>query len=80
MHKRVSERQGYLLVCLVGLVLTWLADVFTIIAFASRAFALYYGVQSFIAARNSLGGYRIFYGALTVVGFAAALLGAPVEG
>ncbi|MFP6844461.1 MAG: hypothetical protein VB958_04510 [Thalassolituus sp.] len=79
-HKRVSERQGYLLVCLVGLVLTWLADVFTIIAFASRAFALYYGVQSFIAARNSLGGYRIFYGALTVVGFAAALLGAPVEG
>ncbi len=48
---RMTARYGYALLVFIGLVITWEADVFQIIAYASRAFALYYTVQSAIAAR-----------------------------
>lgn len=41
--------RGYLTVGLVSVVLTWAADVFEIIALASRAFAFYYAVQALLA-------------------------------
>ncbi len=47
---RLSERPAYAVLVAVGLVLTWTLDVFHIIAYASRAFALYYALQSAIAA------------------------------
>jgi hypothetical protein len=47
---RFSARQGYALLVAIGLVLTWSADVFQIINYASRAFALYYALQALIAA------------------------------
>ena len=47
---RVSQRGGYALLVAAGLALTWTADVFQIISFASRAFAGYYALQAFIAA------------------------------
>jgi len=50
---RLSPRMAYALLTCVGLFLTWSADVFEIISYASRAFALYYTLQALIAARTS---------------------------
>lgn len=47
-HK-VSMRYAYLLLLLVTLALTWQTDVNGIIAYASRAFALYYTLQCLVA-------------------------------
>ncbi len=77
---RLSARQGYLVLVVIGLGLTWAADVFQIISYASRAFAAYYGVQSFIAARHARGPARAFHGALALLAVAIAVLGTPVEG
>ncbi|MEX0971114.1 MAG: hypothetical protein WD046_11800 [Paracoccaceae bacterium] len=78
--RRYSARQGYLALVAIGLALTWAADVFQIIAYASRAFAAYYGVQSLIAARHAKGPARVLHGALTLLAVAIALLGVPIEG
>ncbi|MXO89070.1 hypothetical protein GRI32_09995 [Altererythrobacter aestuarii] len=50
---RMTARYGYVLLVFIGIVMTWEADVFQIIAYASRAFALYYTLQSAIAARRA---------------------------
>ncbi|WP_231582114.1 hypothetical protein [Puniceibacterium sp. IMCC21224] len=82
-HGRVTHRQGYVLLVGVGLALTWSADVFQIIAYASRAFALYYGLQALIAARSAQArGARIKasgYFALSLLGLCIVLFGRPVE-
>lgn len=52
-HGRITARYGYAFLVFTGLVITWEADVFHIIAYASRAFALYYTLQSAIAARRA---------------------------
>jgi hypothetical protein len=46
---RLTAQQAYLILAVVGLYITWMSDVFQIISLASRAFALYYGLQSSIA-------------------------------
>lgn len=46
---KLSNRTGYALIVAIGIALTWVADVFQIIAYASRAFAIYYGLQALIA-------------------------------
>lgn len=79
-ERRVSARQGYLFLVAVGLALTWVADVFQIISYASRAFAAYYGVQSLIAARHAQGSARLLHGVLTLLAVAIAVLGIPIEG
>ena len=83
-HHRVSERQTYLLLVVVGLLLTWAADIFAIISYASRAFALYYALQCAVAALNSVhGGHvlrdRLFFGGMALLGLAMALTGTAVE-
>ena len=53
---------------MIGLTLTWTADVFQIIAYASRAFAAYYCLQAIIAVRTSEGTLRrVSYGLLAVL-------------
>lgn len=69
-RRRVSARWGYLLTATVAIVITWSTDIFGIIAFASRAFVVYYGIQSLIAARLSTTTARRYSY------FAAALLAA----
>lgn len=82
--ERLDVRGGYVLLTAVGLLLTWGSDVFEIISFASRAFAIYYGLQAAIAAfsaaaegsaRRSLG-----YGMLAALGTAIAIFGRAIEG
>ncbi len=48
-HHRLPIRYAYLLILLVAVALTWETDVNGIIAYASRAFALYYMLQCVVA-------------------------------
>lgn len=47
--KRIRPRWGYAVVTAVGIGLVWIADIFEIIALASRAFAFYYLIQTLTA-------------------------------
>lgn len=47
---KLPAKAGYLVVASAGIALVWIADIFDIITLASRAFALYYGLQSLEAA------------------------------
>lgn len=50
-HQHLRDRMVYVLIAAAGIGLTWVVDVFGIIAWASRAFAVYYALQSGLAAR-----------------------------
>lgn len=81
---RISPRMGYAVLTAAALALTWAADVFEIISYASRAFAIYYAVQALIAARHARrrgdGRRSLAFGALAVLGLAIAVFGRAVEG
>jgi hypothetical protein len=69
---KISEQQGYVLVCTLAVVLIWATDIFSIITIASRIFAIYYLFQTLIAL---LTGYAIKRHVLhTVLQFAALVL------
>lgn len=81
---RVSSRQAYGILVIVGLLLTWTANVFEIISYASRAFALYYALQAAIAAAGAWrvpGGRRLAAGfaLLALLGGVIVIFGQPVE-
>ncbi len=80
-HKRVSSRQAYAVLVSAGIALTWSANVFQIIAYASRAFALYYAVQAMIAATHRDQSHALRFGSVTlaVLGLCIAVLGTSVE-
>ncbi|MBL4646442.1 MAG: hypothetical protein JKY99_08295, partial [Rhizobiales bacterium] len=75
---------GYAILAAVGLVLTWTSGVFEIISYASRAFAVYYSLQAWIASvtawRNDnmwrCGGFAI----LAISGVMIVLFGQALEG
>jgi len=82
---RVSSRQGYALLVVVGFVLTWTSNVFDIISYASRAFAVYYALQAAIASAAALRrpDHRHvrgpLYGLLVVLGLLIVAFGVPAE-
>jgi hypothetical protein len=83
-HGKMLSRQGYLLLTIFGLALTWFSHIFEIINFASRAFALYYSLQAALAAlraRRFEHGYgkAIGFSALALFGLAIAILGDTVQ-
>ncbi|MCO6412260.1 MAG: hypothetical protein J5I92_05910 [Thiogranum sp.] len=66
---RVNQRWGYLLVGGAAMVLSWTGSTFTVIALASRAFALYYLLQCLVAlsvCRNHRERVRFFLVALAL--------------
>lgn len=82
-RKLVSIKQGILLTVAIAVLLVWLTNIYEIIVIASKAFALYYGMQCVIAARlakiqglllRSLG-----FSALLVLMLLVIFLGVPVE-
>lgn len=82
--RRIKPRQAYAILSLVGLGLTWSTNLFEIISYASRAFAVYYGLQSAIAFATALRrpGDRIWapvYLALALLGMMVAVFGTAVE-
>lgn len=84
---RIGRRATYAAVAALGITLIWAADIFTVIAYASRAFALFYAVQCAMAAfhawRPGQGERRPWraagYAALTLTMIAVAVLGIPAE-
>ncbi len=81
---RLSPKLSYAVLTAIGLALTWVFDVFQIIGFASRAFALYYGLQSTIAAVTAWRRHERFhalgFAILAVLGALIVAFGQSVEG
>ncbi len=84
-HHWLVSRRAYAVIALLGLVVTWLTNVFEVISLASRAFAFYYMLQSLEAAvlafdRRNLS-HRparvLSYACLTLLMLAAVVLGIP---
>ena len=48
-YTKLPDKMGYVVTALVAIVVTWSADIFQIIVYASKAFALYYGIQTLLA-------------------------------
>ncbi|MCP1468380.1 hypothetical protein J3E64_000047 [Sphingobium sp. OAS761] len=83
---RVSVKWGYAATAGVAIAITLAADLFQIIVYASKAFVLYYGLQSATAAilcftqdrRQPVRG--LVYGVGVAIALAVMLLGIPAEG
>jgi hypothetical protein len=83
-HNRIGAHHGYAILVGVGLALTWTSDVFLIISYASRAFAIYYSLQASIAsvAAYKRGGHRrqaAQFALLAGFGVFIAIFGRPAE-
>ena len=81
---RLTPNHGYGILIVTGLILTWTFNVFEIISYASRAFAVYYALQCAIAAlaawRNKdLTLHFPLFVALCVLCTAIVVFGVPVE-
>ncbi len=80
---RVHSRSAYVGLALLALLLTWVANIYEIISFASRAFALYYALQcalaSYLAHRQRAELRSAGFGLLTLLMLVAAVLGLPAE-
>lgn len=48
-NSNITVRGGYFITALMALIITWSADIFEIITYASKAFMLYYGLQCITA-------------------------------
>jgi hypothetical protein len=86
-QQRVPMRYAYVLILVITITLTWVTDVNGIIAYASRAFALYYTLQcavAFIVAYKSDDQLKkpfllLRFAILTVLCFLVFSLGLPAE-
>ncbi|MBL4616408.1 MAG: hypothetical protein JKY46_01820 [Robiginitomaculum sp.] len=84
-NNRINVRTAYVLLGVIGISLTWLADVFTIIRYASQAFAVYYTLQALIAV---FGAYQqkssvikvVIYCCLAVIGVLIVFFAQSIEG
>ncbi len=79
----ISEKLSYGILVGIGFFLTWTANVFEIISYASRAFAAYYAIQCIIATARALRSGRnvraCLFAVMALLGFAVVLFGTPVE-
>jgi len=73
-HGHLSMRYAYLLVLLATLAITWSTNVNQVIAYASRAFALYYALQCAVAATVALEDRHIHRRAARIAGYCALCL------
>ncbi len=82
-HKKLSARTSYLLIGAMGLVVTWTADIYSIISYASRAFAVYYGFQCVVALlfarRIGKVGKVAFFGMLAILALLIVVFGRSAE-
>jgi len=60
-HGRISSRTGYLMLALIDIAIVWSLNIFGIIAYASKAFAFYYALQTAIAALIAFKNRRWLY-------------------
>jgi hypothetical protein len=82
-HGRVLPRLTYAVVVGIGLFLTWTANIFEIISYASRAFAAYYAIQAVLAAFSARSSGQpvkvVAFGVIATVALLAVIFGRPVE-
>ncbi|WP_353662027.1 hypothetical protein [Hydrogenimonas sp. SS33] len=52
--KRISTGMGYVIIAAGGLLIVWTSNVFEVIVYASKAFAVYYALQTAVAAITAL--------------------------
>lgn len=79
----ISQRWGYAFLVIIGLAITWFSSVFQIIAYASKAFAVYYCLQALIAAilaRRKYNNFRfLLYLLLAFLCLVIVVFGSSVE-
>ncbi len=82
--RKVDIRHAYALIAIIATVITWQTDIYTLIALASRGFALYYAIQCIVAAMSAhrLARMPLMCGYLALAGLCGAVVffGTPVEG
>ena len=85
-HHRIPMSIGYVAIASVALVITWTADIFEIIVYASKAFALYYTLQAgeaaVIAVRHGERGHwwkAALFGSGVLLGALVLVFGLPAE-
>lgn len=84
---RIPVAAGYVVTAVAAVALVWSADIFTIIAYASKAFVLYYGIQAVTALAVEIRSDTptrtprvLLFGGATVLAVAVILLGTSAEG
>ncbi len=84
--QRISVHAGYIVTATAALLITWAADIYEIIVYASKAFVIYYALQCALAALVAMlpGHQRSYLSALiSILGIIIAglvlTLGVPVE-
>lgn len=86
-HGHIKANISYVVLAVCAVVLIWVADIFQVIAYASRAFALFYalqcGVSTMLAWRHETGPRKhalsTGFATLTLVMLAIAAFGVPAE-
>ena len=73
-NKRLSPEAGHLLTALLAVAITWVADIYEIITYASKLFVLYYALQSVQADCSAWRLKRYGRAAMYSAGVAVALL------
>ena len=68
--KRIDRRHAYPFIAVVGVALTWLIDVYEIVALASKAFALFYAAQCVVAVAVAVHAKNVRLRAVRVTGYA----------
>jgi len=80
---RITPRVAYSLLVGAGIGLTWISDIFSIVSYASRAFAMYYATQSVIAAvrayQRGNPANSFVYASFAVLGVMIYMIGEAVE-
>ncbi|MFC4701375.1 hypothetical protein ACFO4O_14490 [Glaciecola siphonariae] len=78
-NKKVPEKLAYLLIGMAAVALTWTVDTFTVLALASRAFALYYFLQCLVALTvTSNIGLKLFFTLMACILAFITLFAVPV--
>lgn len=80
---RINARSCYVALAAIGIVFTWTTDIFELINYASRAFAVYYAIQSAIAALTAWKAQSmvrcVLYTFYALLGVLIVITGAAVE-
>lgn len=80
---KVKSGTAFLVIAAVGIALTWAADIYSIIAYASRAFAAYYTLQCAVACvfagRDGRPVRAVWYAVLSAFAIAIVVFGSPAE-
>jgi hypothetical protein len=83
-RKHINANHSYILIAAVSLLVIWTADVVSVVALASRAFALFYALQCtvsvLVARHRGEHGKATAFGVLAGLSFALAIMGMPAGG